>query len=163
MPVENVFCGLCGLSSVALFEHIRSVHKIDIAEYERQCPHAPLFSEAFGRFVTQNDLHCDAGGVTMTRSLFGVKVASGVLPDEHVPPADENYVFDEKTSRNLLLSFIENDRILLVGATGCGKSSLIVQLAARVNWPVRRINLHGETSVSDFVGQWVVEAKYSVS
>ena len=62
----------------------------------------------------------------------------------------------------MVLALQENDRILLIGGTGCGKSSLICQLAARLNWPVRRVNLHGETSVSDFAGQWIVEGRQMV-
>jgi len=159
MSNEYVFCGLCGHRDVALFSHIRSAHGIDAAEYERQCPNAPLFSESFGRFVSESQMACDAGAVKLARKLFGLSVPGDLLPCEHVPVQDEDYVFDEKLSRTILMSLLNNDRILLVGATGCGKSSLVAQLAARMNWPLRRVNLHGETSVSDFVGQWVVEAK----
>jgi len=159
MPTEHVFCGLCGRRDVALFQHIRSVHGIGAAEYEKQCPNAPLFSESFGRFVSESGMACDAGAVKMTRKLFGLSVPCDVLPCEHVPAQDEDYVFDEKLAGTVLMSLLHNDRILLVGATGCGKSSLVAQLAARTNWPLRRVNLHGETSVSDFVGQWVVEGK----
>jgi len=35
----------------------------------------------------------------------------------------------------------------------------VLQLAARINQDVLRVNLHGETSVSDFVGQWVIRGK----
>lgn len=153
---KDVFCGLCGQKDIALFDHVRNAHQIDIAEYEKQCPNAPLFGESLGRFVVDNDLVADAGGVKMQTKLFDVTIPVDVLPNEHVPIQDEDYQFDEKLSKSVLVSLQENDRILLVGGTGCGKSSLICQLGARLNWPVRRVNLHGETSVSDFVGQWVV-------
>jgi len=49
-------------------------------------------------------------------------------------------------------SLAANDRVLLVGPTGAGKSSLVAQLAARTNWPLTKVNLHGETSAADFLG-----------
>jgi cobaltochelatase CobS len=69
-----------------------------------------------------------------------------------VPTRDDKFAFEPDLGRAVLLSIMANDRMLLVGPTGSGKSSLIAQMAARLNWPLRRINLHGETGVSDFLG-----------
>jgi len=159
MSTEFVYCGLCGYRDASLFGHIRTEHGITIEEYEQRCPNAPLFSESLLAFVSENGITAGNDGVKMRVELFGVSIACDLLPDEHVPERDENYQFEESLAKALLISLQENDRILLVGATGCGKSSLVCQLAARLNWPVRRVNLHGETGVSDFVGQWVVEGK----
>jgi len=116
-----------------------------------------LCCEALAEFVSESQLTFVDGGVKVQRKLFDVPVKCDLLPDEHVPAIDADYCFDEKLATPVLQSIVDDDRILLVGGTGCGKSSLVCQLAGRLNWPVRRVNLHGETSVSDFVGQWVVE------
>jgi len=50
-----------------------------------------------------------------------------------------------------------NDRLLLVGHCGTGKTSAIEQIAARENREVRRVNLNGQTTVSDLVGQWIAK------
>lgn len=53
MPTSHVFCGLCGQKDIALFDHVRNAHQIDIAEYEKQCPNAPLFGESLGQWVVE--------------------------------------------------------------------------------------------------------------
>ena len=157
MPEDHVSCQLCGQCEFALFDHIRDYHKMSIPEYERRFPAAPLFSDALAECIVEQDIVFHDGSVKVQRKLFNVPVKCDLLPDEHVPAIDDDYCFDEKLAKPVMQSIVENDRILLVGGTGCGKSSLVCQIAARTNWPVRRVNLHGETSVSDFVGQWVVE------
>ena len=157
MPDDHVSCALCGQREPALFAHVRDYHKMAIPEYERRFPGAGLCCEALAHVVVEQDVAFHDGGVKVQRKLFGMPVRCDLLPDEHVPAIDEDYCFDEKLARPVLQSIVDDDRILLVGGTGCGKSSLVCQLAGRLNWPVRRVNLHGETSVSDFVGQWVVE------
>lgn len=45
------------------------------------------------------------------------------------------------------------ENILLTGGTGVGKTTQILQLAARINQPVLRANFNGETRLSDFLGK----------
>jgi cobaltochelatase CobS len=156
----KIFCGLCGhATESALFEHLREAHQITPADYAVQCPNAPLFTPAFQEYVQAQGLHVVAGSATADgelhelRELFGVKVSCALAPQPNVPTTDEAYHFDPALARSVTQSLVDNDRILLVGPTGAGKSSLVMQLAARLNWPLSRANLHGETSASDFLGQ----------
>ena len=80
MPISHVFCGLCGQKDIALFDHVRNAHQIDIAEYEKQCPNAPLLGETLGRFVVDNDLVADGGGVKMQAKLFDVTISARTTP-----------------------------------------------------------------------------------
>jgi cobaltochelatase CobS len=73
-----------------------------------------------------------------------------------VPSLNPAYLFAAR-SRNVLLDIIENRRILLVGHTGTGKTSLIEQIAAQTNQGVLRSNMNGQTTVGDFVGFWTVK------
>ena len=48
------------------------------------------------------------------------------------------------------------DALYLTGPTGAGKTSLITQLAARLNWPVQAVTCHGRMELSSLVGQFVL-------
>ena len=153
MHQSTIFCGICGKGdAVSLLQHIRDVHQLTPNEYQQRCPNAPLFTEAFGQYLHDNNIQVADGTVKSVCTLFGIDAARDVAIRDHVPALDGKFAFDPELGKAVLSSLLDNDRILLVGPTGSGKSSLIAQLAARLNWPVRRINLHGETSVSDFLG-----------
>lgn len=153
MESNQIFCGICGKAdSVSLLQHIRDEHHLSPEEYQRRCPNAPLFTTAFGEYLRQNGVHAEGDQVMRIHELFGVKTVRKIASHEHVPVVDDKFAFDSELAKAVMLSLLANDRIMLVGPTGAGKSSLIAQLAARLNWPIRRINLHGETGVSDFLG-----------
>lgn len=95
-----------------------------------------------------------------------VKIASQIIPIregvfEHVPMQNSAYHFPEFTN-DVVLDLMEKRAILLTGHTGCGKTSLYEQIASRVNQPVVRSNMNGQTTVGDFVGMWTVKAGETV-
>ena len=152
MNNQKIFCGICGKSDeVSLLRHIRDEHNLTPEAYQARCPGAPLFTAEFGEYLRDTGVHNQGGNVMRMHELFGVKTPRTVATLEHVPAADGKFAFDQDIGKAVLSSLLANDRILLVGPTGSGKSSLIAQLAARFNWPLRRVNLHGETGVSDFI------------
>jgi cobaltochelatase CobS len=73
-----------------------------------------------------------------------------------VPPLNPAYLFTAR-SDNVLRDIAENRRILLIGHTGTGKTSLIEQVAAHTHHGVLRSNMNGQTTVGDFVGFWTVK------
>ena len=162
---QRIFCAICGHSTdAALFGHIREAHGLTPAEYREKYPRAPLYTEDFREFVREQGVHVEAeptrgtdGELRVMRELFGVSVSCAVAPQPNVPAIDPDYRFEPEQARAVTHSLASNDRILLVGPTGAGKSSLIAQLAARLNWPVTRINLHGDTSAVDFLGSHKVK------
>lgn len=48
------------------------------------------------------------------------------------------------------------ENVILTGGTGVGKTTHIVQLAARINQPLLRVNFNGETRMSDLIGKMTV-------
>ncbi|MGB0499952.1 MAG: AAA family ATPase [Acidimicrobiales bacterium] len=74
-------------------------------------------------------------------------------PTEHVPEIDPAYRFDPSVSKALLAGFVHNRRVLVQGAHGTGKSTHIEQIAARLNWPLVRVNLDGHITRLDLVGR----------
>lgn len=80
--------------------------------------------------------------------------------DENHPsiPAKKEYVFRNEHLRDVL-AFISNplgDAMYLTGPTGSGKTSLICQVAARLNWPVHQVTCHGRLELNDLIGQFML-------
>lgn len=77
----------------------------------------------------------------------------------YVPQIDENYLFDEKTTKAILAGFSFNSHVLIQGMHGTGKSTHIEQVAARLNWPCLRINFDSQITRLDLVGKDVIKLK----
>lgn len=78
---------------------------------------------------------------------------------EYVPEVDQGYRFDPDTTLAILAGFAHNRRVMVQGYHGTGKSTHIEQVAARLNWPLIRINLDGHVSRIDLVGRDAIVVK----
>jgi len=91
------------------------------------------------------------------RDLFGIdtdmKAPGYAERTEHVPPLDPDYLFDRNTTLAILAGFAFNRRVMVQGYHGTGKSTHIEQVAARLNWPLVRVNLDSHVSRIDLVGK----------
>jgi cobaltochelatase CobS len=98
-----------------------------------------------------------------TRELFGVdfdaKAPAFTTRDPHVPDLDEAYKFDPETTRALVAGFAHNRRVMVQGYHGTGKSTHIEQVAARLHWPLVRVNLDSHVSRIDLVGKDAIVLK----
>jgi cobaltochelatase CobS len=74
-------------------------------------------------------------------------------PTLHVPPIDPAYRFDPATTMAILSGFADNRKLIVQGRHGTGKSTHIEQVAARLNWPLIRINLDSHISRIDLIGK----------
>ena len=97
------------------------------------------------------------------RETFGIdsdmKVMGYAEPDGHVPPLDPDYLFDRNTTLAILAGFAFNRRVMVQGYHGTGKSTHIEQVAARLNWPLVRVNLDAHVSRIDLVGKDAIVLK----
>lgn len=97
------------------------------------------------------------------RDLFGIDadftVPAFSAPGEHVPELDTTYRFDPQTTRAILAGFAHNRRVMVQGYHGTGKSTHIEQVAARLNWPLVRVNLDSHVSRIDLVGKDAIVLK----
>lgn len=99
--------------------------------------------------------HADDPSAAATVTIAGVPMpvgAGGPL----VPARNPAYLFAAR-AENVVRDIVENRRILLIGHTGTGKTSLIEQTAAHADHGVLRANMNGQTTVGDFVGFWTVK------
>ena len=91
------------------------------------------------------------------RDLFGVdsdmEVPAFSEADERVPDLDPAYVFDPDTTLAICAGFARNRRVMIQGYHGTGKSTHVEQVAARLNWPLIRINLDAHISRIDLIGR----------
>lgn len=78
---------------------------------------------------------------------------------EHVPDVDPDYLFDKQTTLAILAGFAFNRRVMVSGYHGTGKSTHIEQVAARLNWPMVRVNLDSHVSRIDLVGKDAIVVK----
>ena len=97
------------------------------------------------------------------RDLFGIdsdmEVPAFSEADERVPDLDPAYVFDPDTTLAICAGFAFNRRVMIQGYHGTGKSSHLEQVAARLNWPMIRINLDAHISRIDLVGRDAIVLK----
>jgi len=72
------------------------------------------------------------------------------------PALNPAYLFAPRFDE-IIEDVVENRRVMLIGHTGSGKTSLIEQIAARSAHGVLRANMNGQTTIGDFVGFWTVK------
>jgi cobaltochelatase CobS len=97
------------------------------------------------------------------REVFGVdsdmKVPAFSEIDTHVPEIDPAYRFDPQTTIAVCAGFAYDRRVMVQGYHGTGKSTHIEQIAARLNWPLVRVNLDSHVSRIDLVGKDAIVLK----
>jgi len=76
---------------------------------------------------------------------------------EFTPKVDPYYVFPKEETKVALLGLHLRDKTLMFGHSGCGKTTLWEQIAARLRYNFIRINFDSAITRSDLVGQYVVE------
>lgn len=97
------------------------------------------------------------------RKVFDIdtdlKVPAYSERNEYVPEIDQDYLFNPETTLAILAGFAHNRRVMVSGFHGTGKSTHIEQVAARLNWPLVRINLDSHISRIDLVGKDAIVIK----
>ena len=108
--------------------------------------------------MTDSQFPLNAPDTTVNaRKVFGVdfdmQIPAFSQRSEHVPEIDDAYRFDNRTTQAICAGFAYDRRVMVQGYHGTGKSTHIEQVAARLNWPMVRINLDSHVSRIDLVGK----------
>ena len=114
---------------------------------------------------------CEAIEMVNAQKVFGTRSKlldfdvpvfrwDGEHPD--VPDLIDDYVFRPKLLARVLYALVGDKRGILTGHTGTGKTTVIEQVAARLNWPVARDNMDSGRDRQDFTGGHVITIKDGV-
>ena len=77
-----------------------------------------------------------------------------------IPVKHDDYVFRRAVLRDVL-AFLQKpngDALYLSGPTGSGKTSVITETAARLNWPVQQVTCNGRMEFANLKGQFVISS-----
>jgi cobaltochelatase CobS len=167
-----VTCMVCGENHHLLHRHLRDIHGMSPADYSATFPGAPLASslgEILMRrsrpFVLPKKIDVDS------ISAFGIGI--GVNSDQPikllgysgyenhpsglpVPKVDPDYVFDN-SMRDLMMAIAAKAPVYILGPTGCGKTSLAEQYAARTGRPFACVSFNRGMEPADLIGSWMVD------
>lgn len=100
-----------------------------------------LFSKVFGYKPNFGDF-----AVTVLSDSSDAEIA------RLVPSADADYVVQRNEAALLVAGIEDNDKSLLTGPTGSGKSSLVKYVCAKLNRPFIRINMSGDIESASLFG-----------
>ena len=106
-----------------------------------------LFKELASLVPAQLDAGQVFTGMPTGKAVKGYEKACS-----YTPSVDPTYIFHE-SARDVVVWFMHDlDPLYLYGPTGCGKTTLIKQLAARLNYPVFEVTGHGRLEFADLCG-----------
>ena len=155
--VEKVECSECGFKAHFLEPHLKEAHGLTPDDYESEVMSEPAKAylknlEAQSR---NEQIDFDIKKTFGTEINDSVKTVKGFKsPHANTPETDADYFFRQRPLAVVLYASMKaNERVLLTGPTGSGKSTIIEQVAARLNKPFYRVNLDNDITRSDFIGK----------
>lgn len=160
--LHHLRCPICATTVIhCLIPHLRREHRIDHGVFRRRFGDVQLYTPEFRDFVKTHRVRRNETGLNYKKRR-GSKVTACSYVGENgnslIPTPDPTFVITREMGP--AIEGVEHaEKVLIVGHSGTGKSSLCREIAARMKKPIRRVNLNGETSVSDLVGHWTVNEK----
>ncbi len=95
-------------------------------------------------------------------SYLGVGLEKAEAGNSQFVPAREQYqdfINDKEISlplqRDIAVSFLGGDPLLVEGGTSLGKTTTVKKMAAELGWEVHYANLNGATDVEDLMGRYI--------
>lgn len=79
-----------------------------------------------------------------------------------IPQRHDDYVFRREILRDVLafLRKPNNDALFMTGPTGSGKTSVVNEICARLNWPVEQLTLNNRFEFSQLTGHFSFASAY---
>lgn len=166
-----ITCKACGFQAHNLKPHFIGGREpsctLSMSEYREKFPDEPFVSELFQKKLEKIQANTKDALTTKQFNIyktFGMVLGSKenvvtgfVERSTLVPEIDPEYHFPGEATKVVLLGMQTNRPTMVHGPTGSGKSTLVEQIAARINYPVIRINHHKDMYAYDIVGQKMIE------
>ena len=106
--------------------------------------------------TTQNTVAISFGDKLEIPSLKGItmELDAGFSNSPFLVESNPLYQLRDDTVREIaaFLKFPFGDALYIAGPTGSGKTSVMVEVAARLGWPIQSVTAHGRMELTDLVG-----------
>jgi cobaltochelatase CobS subunit len=151
-PIEALIGDLNGARARAT-EAERAVEavRVRLAEAEAIRLPVPGLPDAKGEIVPRKASEVFALATTLLD--FDVPTFHWSTRHPHVPAVDPGYIFRPMELFRVLMALVTNQRAYLHGHTGTGKTTLVEQVCARLQWPFLRLNFDSEITRLDLIGR----------
>lgn len=118
-------------------------------------PHAIEEPKPMAFTVVEKKVHELFRGIEANDAAFDftVPVLNWAGSHPKIPKIDPAYMFDNSTLHAVLYAITQGVSANIVGPHGCGKTQMIAQIAARLNYPVTTLPMDGQLSRSHLIGQ----------
>lgn len=96
-----------------------------------------------------------------TVAYLGVRLPKAQNPEGRFVPRREQYAdyindkFSLGMQKDIAVSFLQGDPVLIEGGTSIGKTTTVRKMAADLGWEVHYANLNGATDVEDLMGRYI--------
>lgn len=153
-------CPLCGRSEkLTLIPHLRNEHNVEPEAIHEQFPEQALATAEFAAFLNDRRVNRRAGVLRYQVDVAGATMTAAYgVAHPLIPTPDATFAWT-KPCRDVAEAIEHDERVFIHGPSGTGKSSLVRQIGALTQRPVRRVSLNGETSAGDFFGHWTVNER----
>lgn len=140
-------------------KHLLEGSTASVGSAEKKVEEPPVVKKTTSSLKPGQRLFSEVFGVTPAQD-FGVSVLSiETIPSEvraFIPEIDTTYVVQVEEAARVAMAIECGDKILCTGPTGSGKSSLLKYVAAKLNYPMIRLNMTGDVESSSIFGQLTV-------
>lgn len=170
---SKVKCELCDHKAHSLVNHLSEVHKKTANQYRQEFPKAlfvsPMVSELL-RTVSRKpkksnhfESFLQIFDKKNTEDLE-LKIKASLKPSapelaDLVPDPMDGFFFQEHEVKALCYGLSSGKNIYIEGPTGSGKTECILQIHAQAGLAIQRVNMNGDVTTANFIGQRQVNAK----
>lgn len=160
-------CAICGFKAHSLVRHFKDAHNMSVGQYKKLHPKASLVSPIVSELLRTMDRKAKFTDrfedfVKAFENNKGSKIFAAMKAQfwkgkpEHkdlIPEMIDEFFFDDRLVKAVSFGMLKQKNIYIEGPTGCGKTELVFQMHAQLELPLKRVNMNGDVTVANFIGQ----------